>query len=110
MLGSSDIKLGALGGSIIMHNVAFTFAVFNGRVLKSHPLSVFPFSCLVRTFPVIPPGLLAVTSPNMAYLANVLIRVMRLYLRPPEHCGFKSHEVPTISVVVSENYFPPLTL
>ena len=69
------------------HNNAWcsvTFAVFNGRVFKSHPLSVFPFNCLVRTFPAIPPRLLAVTSPKLGYLAKGLIRVMWLYLHPPE--------------------------
>ena len=50
-------------------------------MFKSHPVSVFPFSCLVRTFPVIPPRLLAVTPLAVTPLA------VTLYLRPPEQCG-----------------------
>ena len=74
-----------------------TFAVFHEGVFKSHPNSVFPFGCLVSTFPVILPRQLAVTPPNFWYLANGLICVMWLCLRSPEQCGFKSHEVPSFS-------------
>ena len=74
-----------------------TFAVFHEGVFKSHPISVFPFGCLVITFPVILPRQLAVTPPNFWYLANGLICVMWLCLRSPEQCGFKSHEVPSFS-------------
>ena len=97
MLRSSDIKTWC---SWCKHNNAccsVTFAVFNGRVFKSHPLSVFfSFSCLVRTFPAILPRLLPVTSPKLGYLAKGLIRVMWLYLHPPEQCVFNSHQVPVI--------------
>ena len=74
-----------------------TFAVFHEGVFKAHPISVFPFGCLVSTFPVILPRQLAVTPPNFWYLANGLICVMWLCLRSPEQCGFKSHEVPSFS-------------
>ena len=74
-------------------------------MFKSHPIQVFPFSCLVRTFPVTPPRHLVVTPPNFAYLENVFIRVMQLYLRPLEQRGLKSQQVPTFSVWVSANTF-----
>ena len=73
-------------------------------MFKSHPLSVFPFSCLVSTFPVILPRQIAVTPPNLGYLASGLIRVMWLHLRPPKQCGLKSHQVPTFSGVGISKY------
>ena len=76
MLDSSDMKLGVLGVSIIALNVVYFFAVFQVRVFNSQPIPVFPFSCLFRTFPVIPPRLLAVTPRNLGYLGNGLICVM----------------------------------
>ena len=79
-------------------NVYFsTFSVYRPYAFllcADTTLSVFPFSCLVRTFPAIPPRLLAVTSPKLGYLAKGLKRVMWLYLHPPEQCGFNSHQVP----------------
>ena len=65
------------------HNYAYcseAFAVFHEGVFKSHPISVFPFSCLVSTFLVILPRQIAVTPPNLGYLASGLIRVMWLHL------------------------------
>ena len=78
--------------------------MFHEGVFKSHPIPVFPFSCLVSTFPVILPRQIAVTPPNLGYLASGLIRVMWLHLRPPEQCGFQSHQVPTFSGVGIRKY------
>ena len=80
------------------------FAIFQGCVFNSQPILVFRFSCLVSTFPAILSRQLAVTSPNLGYLASWLIRVMWLHLRPPEQCRFKSHRVPTSSGVGLSKY------
>ena len=73
-------------------------------MFKSHPIPVFPFSGLVSTFPVILPRQIAVTPPNLGYLASGPIRVMWLHLRPPKQCGFKSHQVPAFSGVGITKY------
>ena len=39
-------------------------------MFKSHPIPVFPFSCLVSTFPVILPRQIAVTPPNLGVLGK----------------------------------------
>ena len=79
-------------------------------MFKSQPLSVFPFMfqsglvSLASTFPVILPRQIAVTPLNLGYFASGLIRVMWLHLRPPEQCGFKSHQVPNLSGVGIRKY------
>ena len=73
-------------------------------MFKSHPIPVFPFSCLVSTLPVILPRQMAVTPPNLGYLANGLIRVRWLHLHQAEQCGFKSHQVTTFSCVGIRKY------
>ena len=83
----------------------YSFRGITWACVQIPPDPSFPFRCLVRTFPVIPPRLLAVTPPNFAYLANVLIRVMRLYLRPSKQRGFKSQQVPNFFGVGIRKYF-----
>ena len=104
MLCSSDMKLGVLGVNIITHNVVKLSRYSTSACSNSTRFQFFSFSCLVSTFLVILPRQIAVTPPNLEYLASGLIRVMWLHLRPPEQCGFKSHQVPTFSGVGISKY------